>query len=66
MDKTVRLWDADALVRTDAQAKAALKWMLEGHTDRVKSVAFLPDSTLLASASRDTTVRLWGAATGML
>ncbi len=32
---------------------------LSGHTDEVNSVAFSPDSTTLASGSRDGTVRLW-------
>ena len=37
---------------------------LEGHTDSVGSVAFSPDSQLLASGSGDRTVRLWNPATG--
>ncbi|KAK4071522.1 hypothetical protein Purlil1_13413 [Purpureocillium lilacinum] len=37
---------------------------LEGHGRWVKSVAFSPDSTLVASGSDDTTIRLWRVATG--
>jgi outer membrane protein assembly factor BamB len=35
-----------------------------GHTDKVTSAAFSPDSKTLATASADRTVRLWDVATG--
>jgi WD40 repeat protein len=39
---------------------------LEGHNRRVNSVAFSPDSKLVASASFDQTVRIWSSETGAL
>jgi RNA polymerase sigma factor (sigma-70 family) len=47
---------------------AAKSWdvraTLEGHTATVWSVAYSPDGTLLATASKDGTVRVWNAKTG--
>ncbi|KAH8587315.1 hypothetical protein B0O99DRAFT_678190 [Bisporella sp. PMI_857] len=42
----------------------AMLQTLEGHTDRVTSVAFSPDGKQIVSGSYDTTVRRWDAVTG--
>jgi len=39
---------------------------LTGHTDSVTSVAFSPDGSLMASGSRDRTIRLWRVSDGAL
>jgi WD40 repeat protein len=40
------------------------KYVLPGHTDGVNKVHFSPQGSLVVTASRDRTARLWNAATG--
>ncbi|KAJ8063403.1 hypothetical protein OCU04_008623 [Sclerotinia nivalis] len=49
--------------RTRSNWSAALQ-TLEGHSDRVSSVAFSPDGTKVASGSYDGMIRLWDTTTG--
>ena len=49
-DTTIRLWD----VETGKELAT-----LRGHEDDVKSVAFSPDGTRLASGSINKTIRVW-------
>lgn len=43
-----------------------LRTPFSGHDDRISSLAYDPQGVILASGSRDTTVKLWDAHTGSL
>jgi WD40 repeat protein len=44
----------------------ALLKTLDGHNNRVNAVTYRPDGLIIASASKDKTVKLWDAAKGIL
>ena len=61
-DGTVKLWEVECLsreVRLCVQAEAELISTLEDHTGWVTDVSFSPGGAILASSSRDGTVKLW-------
>ena len=62
---TVRSSGKHQPMKLDMQEKWSLCLQtLEGHSNSVFSVAFSPDSTRLASGSRDDTVKIWDASSG--
>jgi WD40 repeat protein len=65
--------DGDAIVALDAKSAPIISWnitstpekrLLIGHAGMVTDVDFSPDGSLLASVSKDRTLRLWEVDTG--
>lgn len=65
-DRTIRVWDAHEgtqLYNPHATLQPS-PFIFAGHKSDIFSIAVSPCGTLLASASKDTTVRLWDLLTG--
>jgi len=53
-ETTIQLWDA-----SNPEQPEIIGGPLQGHTDRIDSIAFSPDGNLLASGGRDKIIILW-------
>lgn len=65
-DRTIRVWDAHQgtqVYNPDAALQPS-PLVFTGHNSDIFALAISPCGTLLASASKDTTVRLWEVSTG--
>jgi len=65
-DTTIRIWDVQSWPApsnpTEQKPLAATQVLYEpltGHSDYITNLVFSPDGKILASGSRDTTIRLW-------
>lgn len=53
-------------VRQTPHVRVRLKATLSGHTQKIESISFSPDGELIATSSKDGTVRFWDSITGEL
>jgi WD40 repeat protein/tRNA A-37 threonylcarbamoyl transferase component Bud32 len=63
-DRTIRIWDYDKFEADPQGSVRILSGAEAGHQNTVTSLAFHPEGQLLASGSRDMSIRIWNLATG--
>jgi WD40 repeat protein len=60
-DNTVKLWRKKSTKSPNPKPSYTLWQTLKGHTNEVAQVAIAPDGQIIASASKDKTIKLWSA-----
>ncbi|MEG4114201.1 MULTISPECIES: WD40 domain-containing protein [unclassified Microcoleus] len=58
-DKTVKLWRKNSTKSQMGKPSYTLWQTLKGHIDNVTQVAIAPNNQIIASASKDKTIKLW-------
>jgi WD40 repeat protein len=58
-DQTIQIWPVDDILSDRANSLLTSQTVLNGHTAPVDTVAFSPDSQLLASGGVDCTIKIW-------
>ena len=58
-DKTVKLWRKDSTKSINVKPNYTLWQTLKGHTNNISQVAIAPNNQIIASASKDKTIKLW-------
>jgi len=65
-DMFVRVWDYENYLNDPKTSVRVFPSNDAGHTDAVTSVAFHPEGQLLASGSKDRSIKVWSLATGQV